>query len=83
MLEEKVMEEGESELDMEEDIRILDNMEENWKGVVDYNKKDRSKVNSLRWDKYMKDKEEFIKKKLLAVVPHQKGGNIISIFLKI
>ena len=36
-----------------------------------------SKVRSMRWEVYMKDKGEFIKKEFLVEFPHTRGGGVI------
>ena len=47
-------------------------MEEYWMGVYEYGG-DKKKINALRWDVYIKDKEELIKREVLVSVAHPKG----------
>ena len=39
-------------------------------------------MNDLRWEIYVKDKEEFIKRYFSVSVPHQKEGNIVCTCVK-
>ena len=57
MLEEHVVELRDLDLEVEEDILILDDREDQWKKVVEENKKDSIKVHDLMWEVYMKYKE--------------------------
>ena len=77
MLEEQSREERYPVLEVEEDIRILDNREKHWKGIVEENINNKGKVHALRWGVYTKDKEELIKRKFLVEVPHPKGRKIV------
>ena len=76
MLEEKVSEERDPDLNEEEDTRIEDSREEHWRDVYDYDK-DKSNIHALRWYVYTKQKEELIKRELQVSVPNPKGGNIV------
>ena len=69
-------EERDPDLNDEEDI-ILDAIrEENWRYAAeegDY----KTNINTLRWEVYVKEKEELIKRYFLVSVPHPKGGVIV------
>ena len=69
MLEEQVWEERYMYLNEEEDIRIEDIMQEDWRDVDDYGK-DRNKFHVLRWEFYTRQKEELIKREFLVYVPY-------------
>ena len=73
MSEDKVAEERDPDLNEDEDI-ILDIIrEDHWMDVAeegDYKKK----IHVLRWEVYVKDKEDFIKGYFLVSFPHPKGG---------
>ena len=45
-----------------EDIRILNNRENNWKEIVKENIKEKGKIHLLRWEVYMKEKKKLIKR---------------------
>ena len=74
MLEEHVVELRDLDLEVEQDIIILDDREDQWKKVVEVNKKDSIKVHDLMWEVYMKYKEQFINRQFLVQVTHPKGG---------
>ena len=50
--------------------------EGNWRDVSEegVNKKN---IHSLRWEVYIKEKEDFITREFLVSVPHPKGGAIV------
>ena len=78
MLDEQVVDERGPQLEMEEDIRILDNRQEHWEEVFEDNNENRSKVHALRWEVSMKYKEEELTKRYFSVtVLHPKGWDII------
>ena len=77
MLEEQKRGERDPELEVEEDIMLLNNRDNHWKDVVEENHKDKGEVHALRWEVYMKEKEDLTKREFLVVVPHPKGGNIV------
>ena len=62
-------------LNEEEDIRMEDSREENWRDVDDYGK-DKNNFHSLRLEVYTRDKEELIKREFLIYVTYPKVGNI-------
>ena len=75
MSEYEVAEERDPDLNEEEDV-ILDAIrEENWRYVAEevYNKK---KICTLRWEVYVKVKEELTKREFSVSVPHSKGRSI-------
>ena len=43
---------------------------------------DKKNIHTLRWDVYIKKKENLIKREFLASVTHPKGGNIVWTFVK-
>ena len=53
-------------------------MEEHWRDVAeeDYDKK---KIHDLRWEVYVKDKDELIEKDFSVSVPHPKRGQLIGL----
>ena len=75
MLEEQVSEERYPDLNEEEDIRMKDSGEEHCRGVAE-DGKDTSKIHSLRWDVYTREKEDLIKREFLESVPHPKGESL-------
>ena len=58
MLEEKVLEERDP--DLEEDTSIFDSREDQCRDVAEGNDDERSKVNALRCEVYMKENKELI-----------------------
>ena len=82
MLEGKVLEERDPYLEEEEDIGIQYSREEHRRDASEKNDEEKSKVNVLRFDVYMKQKEELIKIKFLLAVPHPKRGNIFGTCVK-
>ena len=80
MSKDKVAEERDPVLNEEEDIRLDEIREEHWRDVSeegDYKKN----IHDLRWEVYVKNKEEFIKREFCVSVPHPKGGAIIWTFV--
>ena len=61
------------DLNEKEDISLDEIREEHWRDVAEegYDKK---KVHSLRWEVYVKEKEELMKGEFSVSVPHPKGG---------
>ena len=53
-----------------------DSREEHWRYVAE-DGEDNSKIHSLGWDVYTKQKGKLIKKCVLVYVPHQRGGDIV------
>ena len=81
MLEENVSKERDMDLNQEEDIIMEENRQEHWI-YVDDNCKDKSNINSLRWDIYTREKEDLIKRDFLVSVTHPKGGGIVCTCVK-
>ena len=68
-----MIEERHPDLGWEEDFMVYNDREDNWKEAEeDYNEY-RTKVNSLRWEVYMKYKEELINRQFWVMVMHPKG----------
>ena len=63
-------------LNEEEDIRIDEIWNEHWRDVAEESENNK-KVQTLRWEIYVKYKEDSIRRDFLVYVPHPKGGNII------
>ena len=40
---------------------------------------DKKKIHSLRWEVYVKDKEDLIKREFLVSVTHTKGGQLFGL----
>ena len=80
MLEDQVSEETDLDLNKEEDTRMDEIRDENWRGVSEEgdNKK---KMNALRWYIYFKDKEELINIYFPVSVPHPKGGGALFVLV--
>ena len=76
ILEERVLEEIDPDLNEEEDIRMQDSREEHWRDVADDGEY-KSKIHALRWDVHTREKEELINRDFSVSVPHPKGGNIV------
>ena len=76
MLEGKVMEETEPDLKGEEDFSISNDREEHWKEVEEEENQDRGKDDDLRWQVYIKYKEELIKKEILDKEPPPKTPSL-------
>ena len=73
MLEEKVLEDIDPDLNEEEGIGIEDSKEEHWRDVPE-NGEDRK---NMFWEIYTREKKEFINIDFLVSVRHPKGGNIV------
>ena len=78
MLEEKVLEVREPDLNGEQDIKIKDIGEDHWSDVADYGE-NMSKIHALRQDIYTKENDELIKREFLVSVPHLKEGGILGL----
>ena len=66
-------EERDPDLNEKEDIRLDAIGVDHWRNVAEEgdNKK---KIHSLKWEVYVKEKEELIKRDFSVSVPHPKGG---------
>ena len=72
----QVAEERDPDLNEEEDI-VLDKIrEEHWRDIAEEGD-DKKRIHVLRWEVYVKDKEELIKREFLVSVPHPKGGAVV------
>ena len=76
MLEEQVLEERDPEMNKEEDIIMEDSMDQNLSYVAE-DGEDKSKITSMRWNVYKKEKEELTNRQFLMSVPYLKGENIV------
>ena len=75
MSEEKVAEERYTNLSEKEDIRQDEIQEDHWRDISDEGD-DKKDIHALRWEVYVKEKQELIKREFLVSVPHPKGGAI-------
>ena len=73
--EERVVEERDPDLNDMEDIKFDEIWEDNWRNLVEEND-DKKKIHALRWNVYVKEKEELIMRAFSVSVPHPKGGII-------
>ena len=73
MSEEQVAEERDRDLNEEEDIRLDAIREEHWRNVSEEGD-DNKNIHALRWEVYVKEKEELIKREFSVSVPNPKGG---------
>ena len=60
---------------------MKDSRQDHWRDVAE-DGQDKSKIHSLRWDVYKREKEELINREFLVSVPHPKGGNIVWTYVK-
>ena len=74
--EEQVVEERDPDLNEMEDIRFDGIQEDNWIDLAEEND-DKKKIHALRWNVYVKEKEELITREFLVSVSHPKGGTIV------
>ena len=81
MSEDQVEEERDPDLNKEDGIRFDGIMKENWRDVAEEDG-DKRKIHALRWEVYVKEKEELIKREFFVSVPHPKGGAIILTCVK-
>ena len=59
--EEQVSEEIDLDLNQEEDIRMDGSMEDHWRDIYDEGDNNNN-IHALRWEVYIKDKQDFIKR---------------------
>ena len=59
-----------------EDIRFDEIWEDHWRDLAEENNY-KKKIHALRWNVYVKEKEELITRALSVSVPHPKGGKIV------
>ena len=76
MLEDQEAEERDPELNEKEDIRLDEIMGEHWRDV-DEEGDNKKNIHDLRWELYVKEKEELIKREFSVSVPNPKGGAIV------
>ena len=69
-------EERYTDLNDEEDIRLDEIREEHLRDVADEDD-DKKNIHALRWEIYVKEKEDLVKREFSASVPHLKGGAIV------
>ena len=79
--EEKVAEERDPDLNEMENIRLDEIREYHWRDIAEEND-DKKKIHALRWNIYVKEKEELIMRAFSVSVPHPKGGTIVWICVK-
>ena len=79
--EEQVAEERDPDLNEMEDIRFDKIREDHWRDIAE-EKDDRKKIHVLRWDLYVKEREELITREFLVSVPYTKGGTIFCTCVK-
>ena len=73
MSEDQVAEERDPDLNEEEDIILDEIREEHWRDVAEEGD-DKKNIHDLRWEVYVKYKEDLVKRYFLVSVPHPKGG---------
>ena len=78
MSEYQVSEERNTDLNEDEDIKMDEIRDEHWRDVAEEGY-DNKKVNVRRWEVYVKEKEELIKREFLVSFTHPKGGAIFGI----
>ena len=69
------------DLNEKEDIRLDEIREEHWRDVAEEGD-DKKKIHALRWELYIKEKGELIKREFSLSVPHPKGGAIFGTCVK-
>ena len=74
--EDQVAEERDLDLNEKEDIRFDKIWEDNWRDIDEENY-DKKNIHALRWDVYVKEKEERITRDFSLFFPHPKGGAIV------
>ena len=70
------MEERDPDLNEMDDIRFNEIREDHWRDFAEEND-DKKKIHALRWNVYVKEKEELIARFFSVSVPHPKGGTIV------
>ena len=71
-----MVKERDPDLNKMEDIRFDEIREDPWRDLAEENDY-KKKINALRWNVYVKEKEELITREFLVSVPHLKGGTIV------
>ena len=72
----QVAEERDPDLNKKEDIRFNKIWEDNQRDIAEENY-DKKKINALRWDVYVKEKEELIKREFSVSVPYFVKPNVL------
>ena len=75
MSEDQVAEERDPDLNEEEDIRLDAIRGEHCRYVAEEGD-DKNNIHDRRWDFYVKEKDEFMKREFLVSIPHPKGAEI-------
>ena len=78
MLEDHVVEDRYPDLNEEEDIRLDAIREEHWRDFAE-ECDDKRRIHALRWEVYIKDKENLIKREFLVSVPHLKRSGLFGL----
>ena len=78
MPEDQVLEERDPDLNNEEDIRLDAIREEHWRDFAEEGD-DKRRIHALRWEVYIKDKENLIKREFLVSVPHLKRSGLFGL----
>ena len=78
MSEDQVLEERDPDLNEEEYIKMDTMMEEHWRDV-DEEGEDKKKIHALRWEIYIKEKEELIKIYFWCPFHTQKGRTFLGL----
>ena len=71
-----MVEDRDLDLNEKKDIRFNDIREYHWRDIAEEND-NKKKIHALRWNLYVKEKEELITREFLVSVPHPKGGTIV------
>ena len=71
-------EERDTDLNEEEDVRLDAFREDHWRDVAEEGE-NKKKVNALRWEVYIKEKEELINREFLVSVQHPKRGKCVGL----
>ena len=70
-----------SDLNDMEDIRFNKIREDHWRDLVE-EKYDKKRIHALRWNVYVKEKEELIMRVFSVSVPHPKSETIVWTYVK-
>ena len=78
MSDDQVVEERDTDLNEKQDIRLDEIREENWRGVADEGD-DKKNIHALRWQVYVKQKEDMIKRDFWCQFHILKGGRLVGL----
>ena len=81
MSQEQVSENIDPELNEEEDIRMDEIRDDHWRDVSKEGD-NMKKIHALRWDVYIKEKQELTKREFLVSIPYLKGGGVVWTCMK-